>query len=117
MIVEDATIHEDLIRDESFDSDVTSLLDWCVLSGGRVFQMRDLPEQNGLRILEIGALRESLDTSRSDVAQSIRDLPEQNWMRIMEIAALKQDVTSLRSEVDQLKQLLLNEDIHRRATA
>lgn len=42
VIIDKATIHEDLIKEGSVDADVTSLLDWCELSGGRIFRYEDM---------------------------------------------------------------------------
>jgi hypothetical protein len=42
VIIDKASLHEDLIEEESFDSDIVSLLDWCELSGGRIFRYEDL---------------------------------------------------------------------------
>ena len=42
VIVDQALIHEDLTLEESFDTDVASLLDWCELSGGRIFRYEDM---------------------------------------------------------------------------
>lgn len=42
VVLPTAKIHEDLIREDSFAADVTSLLDWCELSGGRIFRYEDM---------------------------------------------------------------------------
>ena len=42
VILDQAAIDEDLIKEETFDADVASLLDWCMLSGGRIFRYEDM---------------------------------------------------------------------------
>ena len=44
VVVDQAQLHEHLIENDSFDADVTGLLDWCDRSGGRVFRYEDLVE-------------------------------------------------------------------------
>lgn len=44
VVVDKARLHEDLIENESFDADVTGLIDWCERSGGRIHRYEDMVE-------------------------------------------------------------------------
>lgn len=41
-IIEDPELHQPLNRDDIFDQEAASLLDWCELSGGQIYRYEDL---------------------------------------------------------------------------